>query len=422
MPFNTSKNKKRFDDIIKSKVRKDLGKLISSSKVFGQRGKDVISIPIPGISIPKFRHGAGEPHSGRGSGDGGEGDGSGYSGIGQGPGKIGQPIYGPVEPGDGEGGRKAGQGSTENIIETDITLEELAQIMQEQLELPNLEKRPNDQLIEHDRYKWSGLRKVGPDGLRRYRHSYFNALKRILPELRYMKNHSEEPISPRKMRAIPREEEWRFLSWKNTYEPLTSAVVMYMMDVSGSMSDEHKDIARRMSWWIDNWLRYQYKGLESIYIIHDYDAEEVDEETFYKVMRSGGTRFASAYDLANRIIDKKFPPQRWNIYLIHYTDGENWGDGSEEFSILENELMDKINMFSYAQIDYNWWSDSPWFGRWGTSSFDWEGPFLNQFKKFVSERGYQEKLRTTKLKTVDDIYPKGVKDLFGKTQKQVQRR
>ena len=85
------------------------------------------------------------------------------------------------------------------------------------------------------------------------------------------------------------------------------AVIIYMMDVSGSMTDEQKEIVRIEAFWIDTWIKAHYKGVETVYIIHDAAAQEVDEHTFYHTRESGGTKISSAYDLADKIINSPLP-------------------------------------------------------------------------------------------------------------------
>jgi uncharacterized sporulation protein YeaH/YhbH (DUF444 family) len=97
-----------------------------------------------------------------------------------------------------------------------------------------------------------------------------------------------------------------------------------MMDVSGSMGDEQKEIVRAESFWIDTWLRTQYKGIEVRYIIHDAVAREVDRDTFFHTRESGGTMISSAYKLCRDLIKSDYPPSAWNIYPFHFTDGDNW--------------------------------------------------------------------------------------------------
>ena len=97
-----------------------------------------------------------------------------------------------------------------------------------------------------------------------------------------------------------------------------------MMDVSGSMGDEQKEIVRIESFWIDTWLRSQYKGIESRYIIHDASRRRSIATRSSSTRESGGTMISSAYKLCAKIIDDEYPPDEWNIYPFHFSDGDNW--------------------------------------------------------------------------------------------------
>jgi uncharacterized sporulation protein YeaH/YhbH (DUF444 family) len=126
-----------------------------------------------------------------------------------------------------------------------------------------------------------------------------------------------------------------------------------MMDVSGSMGDEQKEIVRIESFWIDTWLSKQYKGLESRYIIHDAVAREVDRDTFFHTRESGGTMISSAYKLCSQLIDDHYPPEEWNIYPFHFSDGDNWSmdDTLSCVDILKQKLLPRANMFAYGQVE-----------------------------------------------------------------------
>src|SRR5690606_9028466 len=127
---------------------------------------------------------------------------------------------------------------------------------------------------------------------------------------------------------------------------------IYMMDVSGSMTDEQKEIVRTEAFWIDAWLGKQYKGVEKRYIIHDAVAKEVDENTFYHTRESGGTRISSAYKVAADLIDREFPVADWNIYCFQFSDGDNWGDDNRKaFEILGQRLLPVVNAFCYGQVE-----------------------------------------------------------------------
>jgi uncharacterized sporulation protein YeaH/YhbH (DUF444 family) len=125
-----------------------------------------------------------------------------------------------------------------------------------------------------------------------------------------------------------------------------------MMDVSGSMTDDQKEIVRTAAFWLDAWLRSQYQGVETRYIIHDAAAKEVDEETFYHTRESGGTRISSAYKVCADLIAREFSPSEWNIYCFQFSDGDNWGEDNERsLELLREALLPQANLFCYGQVE-----------------------------------------------------------------------
>ena len=126
-----------------------------------------------------------------------------------------------------------------------------------------------------------------------------------------------------------------------------------MMDVSGSMGDEQKEIVRTESFWINLWLKSQYKDIEIRYIIHDATAKEVDEETFFKTRESGGTLISSAYKLCREIIQEDYNPEEWNIYPFHFSDGDNWSSDDTKLclDLLNDYILPASNMFGYGQVE-----------------------------------------------------------------------
>jgi uncharacterized sporulation protein YeaH/YhbH (DUF444 family) len=152
---------------------------------------------------------------------------------------------------------------------------------------------------------------------------------------------------------IPIKEDRRYRIFKSVPKPQSRAVIIYMMDVSGSMGDEQKEIVRTEAFWIDTWLRSQYKGIETRYIIHDAIAREVDEDTFFKTRESGGTLISSAYRLCDQIIKTDYPPSEWNIYPFHFSDGDNWSSEDTKvcMDLLTRELLPKVNQFCYGQVE-----------------------------------------------------------------------
>jgi uncharacterized protein len=357
---------RRFRQIIRGKIKRNLRKYISHGEMVARRGKDTVAIPLPQVDIPHFRHGEKE-----------------QGGVGQGDGEVGDSLgQGEPQPGVGEAGDRPG----EHMVEVEVSLDELAEILGEELELPRIEPKGAERIITtKDRY--TGIRPTGPESLRHFRRTYKEALKRQIASGTY------DPTNPV---IVPIREDKRFRSWKSEPLPQSNAVIIYMMDVSGSMGDEQKEIVRIESFWIDTWLRSQYEGIESRYIIHDAMAKEVDRDTFFRTRESGGTMISSAYKLAAKMIDEEYPASEWNIYPFHFSDGDNWSvdDTVTCVDILRNAVLPSVNLFCYGQV---------------------ESPYgSGQFIKDLQEHfGDEETVVTSEIKGKDAIMD-SIRDFLGK--------
>jgi hypothetical protein len=314
----------RFKDIIRKKVRGNLSKYISSGELLGRVGKDVVSVPIPQIDMPRFVYG--DKQAG---------------GAGQGDGDVGDPVGG--DPDQKGKGKKAGKDTDKHGIEADISMDELADMLGDELQLPKIENKGKENIIQ-DSNKYTGISRVGPGSLRHMKRSYKETLKRAISSGDY---NPDQPV------LMPVRDDWRYRAPDITLKPQAQAVVIYMMDVSGSMGDDQKEIVRLESFWIDLWLRRQYKGIETRFITHDAEAREVDRHTFFHTRESGGTRISSALDLCMKIIDKDYPSSSWNIYPFHFSDGDNWSteDTEDCIKVLRDRLLPVVNVFSYGQVD-----------------------------------------------------------------------
>ena len=313
---------RRFNEIVRGRIRKDLKKYINHGEMIGRKGRETVSIPVPNIEIPHFRHGQ-----------------KGAGGTGQGEGEVGQPVGRGQDEGDGQG--EAGSEAGAHVREVEVTLDELAQMLGEELALPNIVPKGKDS-IRSQKDKYTTIGRSGPDSLRHFKRTYKEALKRQIASGQY------NPANPI---IIPTPDDERFRSWKTVHEPQANAAILYIMDVSGSMTDEQKEIVRIEAFWIDTWLQSQYDGIERRYIVHDAVAHEVDEDTFYRVREAGGTRISSAYKKAKAIIDRDFPPEDWNIYGFQFSDGDNWGEDNREcLKTLMESLLPVSNLFCYGQV------------------------------------------------------------------------
>ena len=324
MALRIDPDHRRFRDIVRGKIKQNLKKYVSNGELIGRKGKDLVSIPLPQINLPRFRFGGGKG-----------------GGVGQGPGQVGDTI-GQGQPGD-DGTGKAGQDPGQHVLEVELSLDELAQILGEELQLPRIEPKGKERIItQKDRYV--GIRRAGPESLRHFKRTFREALRREIMSGKY---------NPSQPLIVPNREDRRYRSWRTTPLPQSNAVMIFIMDVSGSMGDEQKEIVRITSFWIDTWLRSQYKGLESRYIIHDAVAKEVDRDTFFRTRESGGTMISSAYKLCAKMIESEFPPSEWNIYPFHFSDGDNWSvdDTVLCIELMKNEILPKVNLFSYGQVE-----------------------------------------------------------------------
>ncbi|MEC9372719.1 MAG: DUF444 family protein [Planctomycetota bacterium] len=319
MTAKIEQDHQRFRQIVKGRIRRDLKRFISKGELLGREGRKIVSIPVHDIDIPTFRYG--DNAGGVGMGEGEEGDSLGQGGS-----------------GDNTGGEQEGR----HIFEVDVSLEELADILGEELELPRIQPKGRHNITTtKDRY--SGIRQTGPESLRHFKRSYREALRRQLMSGDY---DPENPV------IIPVRSDLRYRSWREVKSPQSNAVIVYMMDVSGSMGGEQKEMVRLEAFWIDTWLRRNYEGIESRYIVHDVSAKEVDKQTFFTLREDGGTRISSALNCCKTLLDDHYDPASWNTYLFHFSDGDNSSeaDNRQCVKLLNESLLGRCNMFGYCQV------------------------------------------------------------------------
>ncbi len=363
----------RFKKIVKGKVRDNLRQYISGKEMILPKGNGKFKVPMPSIDTPRFRFG-----------DKSQG------GMGQGEGQEGDPVDGGGEgqQGPGQGDEKAGQDEGSKELEVERSEIELAQILGEELALPNIEPKGKKNL-ESTSNKYTSIGTVGPDSLKHVKRTFKNSLRRQIVTGTY------DPNNPT---LIPIKADFRYRSAKQKVEFENSAVVIYMMDVSGSMGDEQKEIVRTESFWINLWLKSQYKDIEIRYIIHDATAKEVEEETFFNTRESGGTLISSAYQLCKEIIEADYNPNEWNIYPFHFSDGDNWSSEDTKvcLSLLEKNIIPVSNMFCYGQVE----------SRYGSGQFfkDLKGKFGTDHESIILSK---IKNKEAILDSIQDFLGKG---------------
>jgi sporulation protein YhbH len=322
MLLSIDQDQRRFKQIVRGKIRENLRKYITHGEMIGRKGRELVSIPIPQLDVPHFRYGK-----------------NGSGGVGQGDGEEGTVIAGgDQDQGDGSAGSEPGA----HILEVEVSIEELAAILGDELALPRIEPKGKANITQ-EKTKYTSIRRSGPESLRHFKRTYIEALKRQI----VTKSYNQE--SPR---VVPIRDDKRYRAWDTVNKPEANAAVIYMMDVSGSMTDEQKQIVRTESFWIDTWLSSQYDGVETRYIIHDAAAREVDEETFYRTRESGGTRISSAYKVCADLMEKQLPASEWNLYCFQFSDGDNWGEDNEQsVRLLRDAIVPQVNLFCYGQVE-----------------------------------------------------------------------
>lgn len=316
----------RHKEKVQEAIRKNLPDLISEENIILSNGKKVIKIPIRSLDEYKIRYNYDKnKHVGQGDGDSQVGDVIARDGAGQ--------------PGAGKG-QGAGDQPGEDYYEAEVSLAELEEALFRELELPNLQRKNDHELIVED-IEFNDIRKTGLMGNIDKKKTLMSAFKRNA----LSGNPSFHPIYP---------EDLKFKTWNEKVRYESKAVVLAMMDTSGSMGIWEKYMARSFFFWMTRFLRTKYEKVEIEFIAHHTEAKVVTEEEFFSKGESGGTICSSAYRKALELINQKYSPSQYNIYPFHFSDGDNLTSDNARCVKLVNELMDLSNMFCYGEVNqYN---------------------------------------------------------------------
>ncbi|MCF6093687.1 sporulation protein YhbH [Microaerobacter geothermalis] len=315
-------DQERHKKKVKDAIRKNLAEIVSEESIILSNGKDTIKVPIRSIEQFRFKFNLDkQKHVGQGQGDSQVGDVLGRANDGA---------------GQGQGNEQAGNQPGQDYYEAEITVDELAELIFEDLSLPNLKNKEKNEIYTQD-ITFDDIRKKGLMGNIDKKRTLLAHLKRTQLDGCVM----NRPIH---------EEDLRFKTWNEVNRPETNAIIMAMMDTSGSMGSFEKYIARSFFFWMTRFLRTRYQRVEIVFIAHHTEAKEVTEEQFFTKGESGGTRCSSAYQLALELIENRYPPQRYNIYPFHFSDGDNWSDDNPLALSLLNKLLEVSNMVGYGEI------------------------------------------------------------------------
>ena len=360
-------NRQRFLRRYREHIKKAVSDAVSRRSITDLDRGENIGIPGKSITEPYFSHGAGGKktivHTGNKqycSGD-----------------RIPRP-----KKGSGKSGGKASDGTDEAMDEFvfQITQEEFLDFMFEDMELPNLVKKQL-QDSESFRYVPAGIvndgvpakiniirslraahsRRIALGGSKKRR------LKKLQEKLQDLKSKDEilqqkKKISALELEIVQLKARIKKIPFIDTYDlkynhrvkqitPSSKAVMFCLMDVSGSMTQETKEIAKRFFILLYLFLKRNYQRTEVVFIRHHTSAKEVDEEEFFYSRETGGTIVSSALKLMYEIMESRYPAVDWNIYGAQASDGDNWNDDSDKCkSFLIDKIMPKTQYFSYLEI------------------------------------------------------------------------
>lgn len=316
----------RHQEKVREAIRQSLPDLVSEESIILSNGRDVVKIPIRSLDEYRFRFNLNKSRY--------VGQGDGKSSVGD---LLGQDVT--MQPGTGPG---AGDQPGVDYYEAEVSVQELEEMLFDELELPNLEDK-DEQQFETTGIEFKDVRKKGLMGNIDKKRTLLQAMRRSA---------LAGNLNQRKIRIT--DDDLRFKTWDEIVEQRSNAVILAIMDTSGSMGNFEKYIARTFFFWMVRFLRTKYEKVEIVFIAHHTEAKEVTEEQFFTKGESGGTICSSAYRLALEIIKSRYPRSRYNIYPVHFSDGDNLTSDNERCVRLVHELMELSNMFSYAEVNqYN---------------------------------------------------------------------
>jgi uncharacterized protein len=328
----------RHNEKVKEAIRNNLADVISEQSIITSDGTKIVKVPIRSLEEYKFRFG--EPPQG---GEVGQGDGG--SQVGDVIGRTGRPGRG--------NGPGAGEQPGIDYYEAELTVDDLAALVFEDLRLPNLEPK-RAQEIEAETIRFTDVRKRGPFANLDKRRTLRETLKRNALA-------GGAGLGPIK------DDDLRFKTWERAVRTESNAVVLALMDVSGSMGPFEKYVSRAFYFWMVRFLRTKYGRVDIRFIAHHTEAKEVTEEEFFTRGESGGTKASSAYRLALDLIDANYPPSDWNIYPFHFSDGDNWHTDNDTCLALVEQLLARSNQVGYGEIRQHagYYSSSTLMGTFG---------------------------------------------------------
>jgi uncharacterized sporulation protein YeaH/YhbH (DUF444 family) len=260
--------------------------------------------------------------------------------------------------------------------------------MEEDLCLPRM-KPKNANTYDTVEIHYNDISKTGPRSLIHKKRTIKQAMKRGIAQ----GNWDKKVLLPGNTVPIPvldiNKSDFLYRQWNQVTIPSSNALIVFARDGSGSMDDFKCNIVSDLAFWIETWIKRDYNRTETLYLWHDTVAKEVSQHDFYHERHGGGTICSSVLQLLKKLIKLKYPPQKWNIYLVYFGDGDNFRKDNVQFLELLVDLEDSLNMAGLVQI----------------LSMDWEGSLREHVDSNLDKFKDMDFIRTSSVggqKSEDD--------------------
>lgn len=348
---------------VREAIRNNIADIIAEEAIIGKDNNRIIKVPIRGVKEYRFVYGENVP------------------GVGQGGDQEPQPGQVVGHGQEGKQGHQAGDRPGIDYYETDVSLDELIELMFEDLELPDLERKRLRQLEVEKQLRQKGYRRKG---IRVRLDKKRTALSRVK---RKKASQREQTVTPRSARFPFHEDDLRYHHTVTEIRRESNAVVLCIMDTSGSMDTMKKYLARTFFFLLYRFLCTRYQNVEIVFIAHHTEAQEVTEEEFFHKGESGGTFISSGYNKALEIIEQRYHPTLWNVYVFHCSDGDNFESDNPAALKAAQELARVANLFGYGEVK--------------PLGSGYYGSSMIQFFSQIQEPNFQ----TVQIQRKEDIWP-----------------